>query len=807
MNQLRKKCTTLFGVGSLIFVLILVVIVNSRTANRETDSDVREHNPDLNASVIEQIINYEKTRTKKQSVVGASRPKVDVDSNFVTDSSPRSRIDTQYDSVVSVSNSFRQAKLEVDDSIASSRVGAFDGHEWINDSSSIDALLQQAENANRDWTFGWVQLKYPMQSSEVEKTLRRYGVRVLGQSGDLIRLRVPQNRDSLAATTRLSWVRGIGALPPTHKLSSDLEEMIEHNTRQTLTPVFVVVVTSKMENMFRTQLKKIGLAVGHFDASIRTFAAVIRRDQISDLLALDFVQAVEPISEVRASHDSAIPAVGGDALRSVASTFGSYTGFSGSSVPIGGMDTGLNANHVALSSNRKSICGSNFIEDEDYDLWNDSRGHGTHTIGTIVGNGYFQPKYAGVAPGVEHIRFAKVLTTQGLGSTSIVIQGMDFLAKPSSCPEEGWSADQVKPLIVNMSLSSRSLENDGRATGPRKLDSIVWSHRQLYVVSNANAAIYGYSNYASGKNALAVGAVHDNGDLADFSSHGPTVDGRLLPLVVGPGVFVLSTEGNGSYDGYRALNGTSMSTPCVAGIATLLMDASPAHREEPALVRARLMASAVKPAAWLNAEELFPKDNTNGPGTMQAKYGMGLVSARTSIVNHDVPEGWTSFGATLTLESDEYAYEDIEVPAGTTRLDVVLTWDEPPADTIASTVLNDLDLWLDHDADCGSSPCGEHSSQSKIDNVEWVIIQDPEPGTYRIQVSGERIFGEAPRAAVAWTMIRGFDTPQLTLDTDQSVYEVAIGDDHNHLVGVVDIDRWLCCVRFRIACRLSYCRQ
>ena len=505
---------------------------------------------------------------------------------------------------------------------------------------------------------------------------------------------------------------------------------------------------------------------------------------MSDLLAIDFVQRVEPIREVIVSHDSAIPAVGGDALRAVASTFGSYTGISGITVPIGVMDTGLNANHIALSSNRKSICGRNFIEGEDNDLWSDSFGHGSHVTGTIAGNGYFQPKYAGVAPGVEHIRFAKVLNTQGSGSTSMIIQGMDFLAESSSCPEEGWTADNVKPLIVNMSLSSRSLEYDGRSTGPRKVDSIVWTHRQVYVVSNANAAIYGYSNYASGKNSIGVGAVHDNGDLADFSSHGPTVDGRLLPLVVGPGVGVMSAEGNGSYDGYRLSNGTSMSAPCVAGIATLLMDASPDHREEPALVRARLMASAVRPAAWLNSEESFPKDNTNGPGTVQAKYGMGLVSARTSIINHDVPEGWTSSGATLTLENGEYGYEDIEVPAGTTRLDVVMTWDEPPADTIAHTVLNDLDLWLDHGADCGSSPCGEHSSQSKIDNVEWVIIQDPEPGTYRIQVAGERIFTEAPRVAIAWTMIRGSDSPQLTLETDQTVYEVESGEDHNHLVGV-----------------------
>ena len=789
MNEFTKTSRVHFGLGALIVFLILggVGISWVTTQNvqlRTEDSLVREQIAETNVRTIEQITQYDHGGTKKRSIEGANRPRVGADSSHKNDSSSYLRNVLHGDSIVSVSSKVRVGRMQSNESTTSRSNNESDDPDWLNASAAIDAILEQAESANRNWTFGWIRLKHPHDSAEIEKDLRRFGAHTLGQSGDLVRLKVPKSRKSLDAITQLSWVSGFGALSPNHKLSSDLEKMHEDNTQSALVPVFVVVITSEMEDLFRTELEKIGLEVGHFDASIRTFAAAFRRGQLSDLLALDFVQAVEPIAEARVSHDSAIPAVGGDALRSVASTFGSYTGFTGSTVPIGVMDTGLNANHIALSSNRKSICGSNFMEGEDHDLWNDGFGHGTHVTGTMAGNGYFQPKYAGVAPGVEHIRFAKVLNSQGLGSTSIIIQGMDFLAKATSCPEEGWSDDQLKPLVVNMSLSSRSLEYDGRSTGPRKVDSIVWTHRQVYVVSNANAAIYGYSNYASGKNSLGVGAVHDNGDLADFSSHGPTVDGRLLPLVVGPGVGVMSAEGNGSYDGYRSSNGTSMSAPCVAGVATLLMDASSEHREEPALVRARLMASAVRPTAWLDSDVLFPENNTNGPGTIQAKYGMGLVSARTSIVNLDVSEGWTSSGATLTLENGEYAYEDIEVPVGTSRLDVVMTWDEPPADTISSTVLNDLDLWLDHGADCGSSPCGEHSSQSKIDNVEWVIIQNPEPGTYRVQVSGERIFTEAPRAAVAWTIIRGSDTPQLTLETDQTIYEVESGQDHNHHVGV-----------------------
>ena len=784
MRQIKRTCIVLVGAGSLIFLLILLLATNLRDKQWNTETQFSEQNINVHQNVIDQIINYESARTKTQPVVGARKPKVQADATQSQESFGDSRIKTYGDSVVSVSNDFRKGRMDKAQSIASSDVTDFDVPEWLNVSSSIDALIQQAENANRNWTFGWVQLKHPLSSAEIEKELRRVGARVLGQTGDLVRVRVPKNRKRLDAITQLSWVTGLGALPPTHKLGSEIQEIVKDHAQSAFIPVFVVVVTSKTEHMFRTELQKIGLEVGHFDASIRTFSAVMREHQLSALVALDFVQAVETIGVVKASHDTAVPAVGGDALRSVTRSFGSYTGSSGTTVPIGVMDSGFNANHIGLSSLRTSICGINYVGGEDQDLWNDEYGHGSHVSGTIVGNGYFLPKYAGIAPGVEHIRIAKVLSTLGFGSTLNILQAMDFLAEPSSCAAEGWTADEVKPLIINMSLARARLDFDGRSVGPRKLDSIVWTHRQLYVVANSNAGIHGYSNYGAAKNSLAVGATFDNGDLAAFSSHGPTADGRLLPLVVGPGVDVVSAEGDGSYDDYRSQNGTSMSSPLVAGIATLLMDASPQHREEPALVRARLMASAVRPDAWLNSEEAFPKNNTNGPGIMQAKYGMGLVSARTSIVNHDVPEGWTSSGATLTLENGEYGYEDIVVPVGTARLDVVMTWDEPPADSIASTVLNDLDLWIDFNADCDSEPCGEYSSQSKIDNVEWVIIQDPEPGTYRVKVAGERIFTASPRAGVAWTMIRGSTSPQLSLEVDQTIYEVVSGENHNHRVGV-----------------------
>ena len=477
---------------------------------------------------------------------------------------------------------------------------------------------------------------------------------------------------------------------------------------------------------------------------------------------------------VKASHASAVPAMGADVLRTYDTSTGLFSGIGGGSVPIGVMDTGLNIRHEDIGTGRRSICGANFAtffaffdRAEDQDLWVDSGLHGTHVTGTMAGNGTGGPQHAGMAPLVQDIRFAKVLTTFGTGSLVGIMRGMDFMAEQSTCGPETTPA--VRPLVVNMSLSRNFPEWDGKSATERKLDATVWNNRQLYVVSQSNGGFISYSDFASAKNSLAVGAVEDGGDLANFSSHGPTADGRLKPQVVGNGVSIDSPRGEGRRSGYVRFSGTSMSSPAVAGVAALLMDAAPEYREQPAAVRARLMASAIRPDAFLDDVTRFPLHNSDGPGPLQHRYGLGKVSARTSVLNRDEADGWFAGAAVIEVGDGEYGYRDIEVPAGASRLDIVMTWDEQPADTLASTVLNDLDLWVDRDADCAPSQpaaCGNAASRSTKDNVEWLILRNPLPGTYRLKVVPKYARTDTPRAALAWTVIRGPSTPQLAVSTD-----------------------------------------
>ena len=658
--------------------------------------------------------------------------------------------------------------------------------DWLTSGEAQERLVAQAADAGRDWAFGWVRRAEDANPSEVERALAGLGADVVGTAGDLLRVQLPGDATRLAAIARLSQVSGVGAMPPTAKTPAQLASDAAEQPPGDRVPVFVTLMADDPDGRWRRALEGMDAEVGWFDADTRAYAANVRYGMLDALTAADFVVAVEPVGSVTPALHAAAPAMGADALRTHDAATGLFSGIGGASVPIGVMDTGLNINHLDISSNRRSVCGANFEADgpprqEDQNLWVDDQGHGTHVTGIFVGNGTVDPRRAGIAPLVRDIRFAKGLNRFGSATAVGWSRAQDWLSRPTACGPQR----PVKPLVLNSSLGVGAALFEAYTVPERKLDAVVWRARQLYAISAGNSAERAYVSYAAAKNTLAVGAVRNDGRIADFSSRGPTWDGRLFPHLVGTGVSISAPRGNGSEREYAVSSGTSMASPAVAGVAALIMDGVPALRERPAAVRALLMASAVKPDAFFERRDVpwlltegrgrFRLDNGDGPGALQHVYGLGKASARTSVLSRDAEDGWVSGAAEATVAADSFAYQDIVVPAGTSRLDVVMTWDEPAAETISPSVLNDLDLWIDRDATCApeQGACGDHASRSLVDNVEWVILRNPPPGTYRLKAVPRRVYGPAPRAGLAWTVIRGPSSPQLAVTADQRTVATA----------------------------------
>ncbi|MDE0036015.1 MAG: S8 family serine peptidase [Gammaproteobacteria bacterium] len=438
---------------------------------------------------------------------------------------------------------------------------------------------------------------------------------VLGRSGNLLRARLPGDASRLRELADSAAVAGIGAVPVDLKMPASLRERALSGSHDDV-PVWITLMDDDPEGRWRAALGDLGAVVGYFDPAIRTYAANLPLDALWSVASADYVLAVEAIGRVAPTLEMASAAMGADALRSYNASTGLFAGIGGASVAVGVMDSGLNVDHRDIGSNRRSICGANFTNlifsrEEDQDLWFDFNGHGTHVAGIAFGNGAVESNRAGMAPLVQDIRMAKVLSTWGGASALGWGRAMDWFATPTAC------GDGVprKALVINSSVGVTHAAWEGRSVVERKIDAAVWGARQLFVTSAGNALDQGTSSMAGAKNALSVGATGNSGDIAEFSSLGPTYDGRLLPKVVGTGVEVAAPEGEGSRTGYAVRSGTSMASPSVVGVAALAMDAVPTLKEEPAALRAHLMASAIKPDAFLADAHGFPPNNTTGPGT------------------------------------------------------------------------------------------------------------------------------------------------------------------------------------------------
>ena len=671
--------------------------------------------------------------------------------------------------------------------------------DWMASGEAV--LAEQAALTGRDWTYAWVKLAEDAGLGDLEEVLEIGGGEILGQSGDMVRARLPGDVARLRVIAAAPSVAGIGALPAHEKLLGDLPERLRAGAPDDDVPVWITLMDGDGDGRWRRALRGMGAVVGRFDPAIRSYAATLPLGALGRVASADFVLGMETIGRLEPALEFATAAMGADAMRVFEGSAGLYSGVGGASVPVGVMDSGLNVGHPDISSNRRSICGVNVTDpnrERDQDLWFDRSGHGTAVAGIVLGNGAMNPSRAGMAPQVQDIRFAKVIAG---GSALGFGRAMDWLARPTQC------GDGVgrKALVVSASvISAAGRSFDGRSAVERKADASAWTARQLVVTPTGNWGHNGmFNSLASAKNTFSVGATDNSGDIADFSSRGPSYDGRLLPNVVAPGVGVTSTDGAGRRS-YVDGTGTSYAVPAVAGVAALVMDAVPGLRGESAALRAHLMATAIKPDGFLGDADGFRSNNTGGPGRLQNAYGLGKVSARTAVLTRDGDDGWIGGTAAFDADAESYVYRDIVVPPGASRLDVVLTWDEPPAELIINPVLHDLDLWVDPHASCASvARCGRYASVSRKDNVEWLILRDPAPGIYRVKALPNRVYGAAPRAGLAWNVVRGDTTPTLAVEAGAERIEATPNEPFDVAVTVSSDGYVAAGTRLRVDCRAA----
>lgn len=244
---------------------------------------------------------------------------------------------------------------------------------------------------------------------------------------------------------------------------------------------------------------------------------------------------------------------------------------------------------------------------------------------------------------------------------------------------------------------------------------------------------------AGSKNSFIIGAAEDNGNIASFSSRGPTDDGRVLPHFMLNGVGLLSTY-TGSDTAYASISGTSMSSPSMCGSMVLLSELY--MRENSRREFYTDVAKAVLAATTTDAYNTGP-DYRFGYGLVNVKRAADLILADKASGGRHIVRGAVRPNTTMEWP--------LEVTSSAEPLRVVMSWLDVHASTSASIKLvNDLDLELvepngttiHHPYSGLTTPTGAQTFQftntgpNRRDNTEWTLVNNPTVGTWKVRVRG-----------------------------------------------------------------------
>jgi subtilisin family serine protease len=350
-------------------------------------------------------------------------------------------------------------------------------------------------------------------------------------------------------------------------------------------------------------LRMPGVHIRHESRWLNAVSADVEKSRLGDIAALDFVRRIDV---VRTGRRSPLPKPAPDdarrALRSPRSAPGAATlhdygssfdqndiinviplhqlGYNGNGVLICSLDAGFNTlDHDAFQfmdivATRDFVNGDDNVEDQVGQMGTGD--HGTYTLSAC--GGWAPGELIGPAWGASYA-LAKTENTDW----------------ERHIEEDHWVAgaewaDSLGADIITSSLGYRYGFTNGESdyawtdmdgsTAISTIGADIAGSRGILVITSAGN--HGYVNEpqnsiiapTDGDSVLSVGAVDALGSRSNFSSVGPSADGRIKPDVAAMGTLVRAANPTAT-DAYTSVNGTSLSCPLVAGAAALLLEANP----------------------------------------------------------------------------------------------------------------------------------------------------------------------------------------------------------------------------------------
>jgi len=343
-------------------------------------------------------------------------------------------------------------------------------------------------------------------------------------------------------------------------------------------------------------------------------------------------------------------------------------GVRGDGITVANIDTGVEYTHPALFPNYK--CGSGPHDDCWYDPSAicppgqpcDNVGHGTHTMGTMVGDDDPTLSYnVGMAPNAQWIACKGC---EDWSCSDFALNACaDWILAPNGNPDH-------RPNVVNNSWGGGGCQDWYRTAVE------AWRAAGIFPAFSAGNSGPGCGSLGSPGDypeSFASGASDADDQIAGFSSRGPSCWGEIKPEVAAPGVDVCSTVPGGGFE-CTGWSGTSMASPHSAGLVALLWSANLSLIGNIETTERLITSTAVcRTDLSCGGEECH--NNVYGWGRIDAYAAVQLVVSQGYLEGYVRDESGTPLGGatilarrrttTITGYTDPTGYYTMSLPAGT----------------------------------------------------------------------------------------------------------------------------------------------
>ena len=363
------------------------------------------------------------------------------------------------------------------------------------------------------------------------------------------------------------------------------------------------------------EIEAVGAEIKNQSRWLNAVSLVVDINQIELIQKLPFVKKIEPVRQhkkkkaTQSVDDQALVnrdfdyGLSSNQIEQINCRIPHIAGYYGQGVRVLYIDTGFELNHEAYDS--LNLIGQydfinndqNAANETDQEILENQDDHGTLCLSVMAG--YAPGSLIGPAFKSEYLLAKTEIMAEEIQQEEdnyiAALEWGESLGADIACASLGY-------------LDWYSYEDlDGNTAATTKAIDIASELGVLCVNAAGNEGNdpwYHIITPADADSVLSVGAVDANDVIANFSSRGPTFDGRIKPEVCARGVSTYCVRSN-TENIYRNASGTSFSAPLAAGAAAVIMSANPEWTN-----------MQVREAIMMTASQFNSPDNDYGHGIL-----------------------------------------------------------------------------------------------------------------------------------------------------------------------------------------------